>query len=306
MKSNQKRKRRSHFYKYKFICFFAMAFLYAIGCSFVWNALSVHVFAYDQEAVELAEEMSGDYVLLDDDDFQDGYINSEGEYVSGNNMMSAEDILSNNSIDELYETEEEAELSRDDWRLVLVNKSCYIPEDYTFTLGSVKTAKGNMKCDERIIPDLLRMLQAAKDDGIDLQISSPYRDKQRQIYIFDQHIKAYMKQGMSYMDAYALTSQAVTVPDASEHQIGLALDIVCVSYTELDEGFGDTDAGKWLAEHSCEYGFILRYPKGKEYITGIEYEPWHFRYVGTEAAAIITKESLTLEEFVDSLEDWSR
>lgn len=304
MKSNQQRKRKSFFYKYKCICVFAMAFLYVIGCSFVWNALSVHVFAYDQEEIELAEEMSGDYVMLSDDNFLNGYENGEGEYVSGSDMMSAEDILSNNSIDELYEIEEEAELSKDDWRLVLINKSHSIPEDYTFTLGSIKTEKGIMKCDERIIPDLLKMLKAAKDDGIDLQISSPYRDMNRQIYLFDKHIKSYMKQGMSYMDAYALTAQAVTVPGASEHQIGLALDIVCDNYIYLNEGFGDTDAGKWLAKHSYEYGFILRYPKGKEYITGIEYEPWHFRYVGTEAATIIASEDLTLEEFVDSLEDW--
>ena len=147
-------------------------------------------------------------------------------------------------------------------------------------------------------------IQAAKYDWINLQICSPYRDMNRQVYLFQRKINAYMKQGMSYMDAYALTAQAVTVPGASEHQIGLALDIVCDTYSYLNEGFGDTEAGKWLAEHSCEYGFILRYPKGKEYITGIEYEPWHFRYVGREAAMIITSEELTLEEFVDSLDEW--
>ena len=88
------------------------------------------------------------------------------------------------------------------------------------------------------------------------------------------------------MEAYQLSSQAVTVPGASEHQIGLALDIVCNSYMSLDEGFGDTKAGKWLAANSCRFGFILRYPKGKEDITGIEYEPWHFRYVGKTAAPV--------------------
>ena len=212
--------------------------------------------------------------------------------------------MSGNSIEELPdEKDSDAELSKDDWRLVLINKQHAIPEDYTFTFGTINTVKGTMKCDERIIPDLLKMLQAAKDDGINLQICSPYRDTERQTYLFDKKIKVYMKQGMSYMDAYALTAQAVTVPGASEHQIGLALDIVCDNYAYLNEGFGDTDAGKWLAKHGCEYGFILRYPKGKEYITGIEYEPWHYRYVGTEAAMIITKENLTLEEFVDLLED---
>ena len=106
---------------------------------------------------------------------------------------------------------------------------------------------------------------------------------------------------MSYIEAYRLSSQAVTVPGASEHQIGLALDIICNEYTSLTEGFGDTEAGKWLAENSYRYGFILRYPKGKEYITGIEYEPWHFRYVGVEAATVITKAGITLEEFWEDL-----
>ena len=104
---------------------------------------------------------------------------------------------------------------------------------------------------------------------------------------------------MSYMDAYIISSKAVTVPGASEHQIGLAIDIVSDEYVTLDEGFADTEAGRWLAEHSCEYGFILRYPAGKEYITSIEFEPWHFRYVGKDAAMVITGEGITLEEFWD-------
>ena len=103
--------------------------------------------------------------------------------------------------------------------------------------------------------------------------------------------------GMSYMEAYQLSSQAVTVPGASEHQIGLALDIVCNDYMSLDEGFGDTKAGKWLAANSGCFGFILRYPEGKENITGIEYEPWHFRYVGKAAAPVIMEQGITLEEF---------
>ena len=92
------------------------------------------------------------------------------------------------------------------------------------------------------------------------------------------------------------------MPGSSEHQIGLSLDIVCNSYQSLDEGFGDTEAGIWLREHCAEFGFILRYPKGKEYITGIEFEPWHFRYVGVDAATIIMSREITLEEFVEELE----
>ncbi len=156
-----------------------------------------------------------------------------------------------------------------------------------------------MQCDERIIADLLAMMQAAKDDGINLEVCSPYRTDGRQEWLFEKKIKKYMNQGYSYMEAYKTASQTVTIPGSSEHQVGLALDIYSDTYKLLDEAFGDTEAGKWLAMHSYEYGFVLRYPEGKEYITSIEYEPWHFRYVGREAAAVMHEEDLCLEEFWD-------
>lgn len=188
--------------------------------------------------------------------------------------------------------------SRDDWRLILVNKQHPIPEDYDFTLATIK---GSQRCDERIIDDLLAMMQAAKDAGITLVIRSPYRSDARQEYLFDRKIKQYMGRGMSYMDAFKLSSQTVQVPNSSEHQIGLSLDIVCDYYGELLQGFGDTEAGIWMEEHCAEFGFIVRYPKGKEFITSVEYEPWHFRYVGVEAATIIMEREITLEEFVEGL-----
>lgn len=183
-----------------------------------------------------------------------------------------------------------------DWRLVLINKQHPIPENYEFKLATIKDY---LRCDERIIDDLFLMMQAAKKDGVNLEVKSPYRTEDRQEYLFNKKIKAYMGQGMSYMDAYKISSQVVTVPGSSEHQIGLALDIACDTYTTLDVGFGDTEAGQWLAEHSCEYGFTLRYPLGKEYITSIEFEPWHFRYVGREAAMTMKEDNLCLEEFWD-------
>lgn len=259
----------------------------------------------EQEVSSQEKELIDETELLDDKDVMEGYENSEFEYVNDNERFDASDILDAN--EELYDqakTEKEdsegATLSKDDWNLVLINKQHSIPEEYEFTLGTI-TGTGGMKCDERIIPYLLEMLQAAKNDGVNLVICSPYRDINRQKVLFNRKITAYMKKGMSYMDAYRITAQAVTVPGASEHQIGLALDITCDTYSYLNEGFGDTDAGEWLATHSWEYGFILRYPRGKEYITGIEYEPWHFRYVGKDAAEIITEKGITLEEFVDTL-----
>ena len=196
------------------------------------------------------------------------------------------------------ESDDRIAFDKTDWKLLLVNKQHTIPEDYEFTLGTIK---GSMRCDERIIEPLTQMFAAAKEDGINLVVCSPYRDLERQEFLFERKVKSYQHSGMSYMDAYKKASVTVTLPGASEHQIGLAVDIISDTYTSLNEGFADTDAGKWLAEHSWEYGFILRYPLGKEEITGIQYEPWHFRYVGTDAAEVITNQNITLEEFVENL-----
>ena len=246
--------------------------------------------------------------IIDDEDVIDGYEKEQLKNIDESNIFSVDDILENNEYEEREhvvasaETYADYEFDKNDWRLLLINKQHPVPEDYEVELGNINTMKGVMKCDARIIDDLLSMLQAAKEDGISLQICSPYRDYAYQEMLFERKINLYMGVGYSYMEAYILGSQVVTVPGASEHQLGLALDIVSNTYTALDEGFGDTDAGKWLQEHSREYGFILRYPKGKEYITGIDFEPWHFRYVGVEAATVIMDEGITLEEFVERLE----
>ncbi len=303
--------------------------LFILLCFMVGNSFAYPVFQEDsgfvtqtaekQEQVSVAEESdialleqyqstSFDALqILDDEDVLEGYDDAELHGMEEADKYSLSEILIENA--EVFEKKaedkspvtetKEVTFQADDWRLVLINKQHPIPDDYTFKLGNIKTVKGTMKCDERIIEDLLLMMQAAKEDGVNIAICSPYRDLNRQQVLFNRKIKAYMNKGMSYMDAYSISSQAVTVPGASEHQIGLAIDIISDDYVSLDEGFADTAAGKWLAEHSCEYGFILRYPKGKEYITSIEFEPWHFRYVGKDAARLMTQEGLTLEEFWD-------
>jgi D-alanyl-D-alanine carboxypeptidase len=186
--------------------------------------------------------------------------------------------------------------SADDWRLLLINKQRPIPDDYEPVLGTIK---GYMKCDERIIDDLLLMMQGAQDDGINLAIVSPYRDLAYQERLFNRKIDSYMRHGLSYLEAYKQSAHTVTVPSTSEHEIGLALDITSRSHQSLSVAFAETEEGRWLAEHSYEYGFVVRYPEGKEYITSIQFEPWHFRYVGREAARIIYEKQLTLEEFWD-------
>ena len=241
--------------------------------------------------------------VIDDDDVLEGYDNKELEVkVSEIDHYSLDDILEANEVTkDTKQTKRPSytKLSKDDWQLVLVNKQHPVPDDYTFTLGTIK---GKMKCDARIIDDLTEMMKAAKADGINLMVCSPYRDYNRQTVLFNRKIDYYMEKGYSYLEAYKISSMTVTVPGASEHQIGLALDITSSTYYALDEGFGETKAGLWLKEHCDEYGFILRYPLGKEYITGIQYEPWHFRYVGKEAATIIMEQDITLEEFLEELD----
>lgn len=240
--------------------------------------------------------------VIDDDDVLQGYNNEELDVQNGVDQFSLDDILEANEAKEQTSavTDEtvEQKLTADDWRLLLVNKQHPVPENYTFTPGKIT---GNMKCDARIIDDLMAMMEAAKADGINLMVCSPYRDYNRQTVLFNRKIDYYMNKGYSYLEAYKISSITVTVPGASEHQIGLALDIVSDTYPYLEIEFGETQAGKWLNKHICEYGFILRYPLGKEYITGIQYEPWHFRYVGKEAATAIMSQGITLEEFLEDL-----
>ncbi|MCR5716512.1 MAG: M15 family metallopeptidase [Lachnospiraceae bacterium] len=263
---------------------------------------------YDTYGASILEEMSEESdesleaseALLAE---SDGYLHEEN-IPTTDEQFSIDDLLSyvaeetDGATEETTDANETTEFHKDDWNLLLINKQHPIPEDYEFNLGVIT---GSFKCDERIIPDLLEMLKQAKEDGISLVICSPYRSFARQTELFERKISSYMKKGYSYLDAYKLSSQAVTIPGASEHQVGLAIDIYTDDYKVLDASFGDTEAGQWLKAHCAEYGFILRYPEGKESITGIEFEPWHFRFVGKAAAKIIMDEGITLEEFIESL-----
>lgn len=292
-----------------------LCLVFVLSFSFMVSSFSYPIFNYTNSFIEDKNEdviniASSDLNLVQtnddtvniviDDVISDTNINEYG-HIEDNDAVSLEDILNdyefkNNKSNENKEDTLDIGFNKDDWKLILVNKQHPIPEDYEFTLGKLS---GSMQCDERIIDDLLLMLKEANDDGVKLIVCSPYRDLSKQESLFLRKINKYMKNGYSYIDAYKISSQSVTIPGASEHQLGLAIDIITPSYTVLDEGFEDTDAGKWLYEHCDEYGFVIRYPKGKEYITSIEYEPWHFRYVGKEAAKVIMDEEICLEEFWD-------
>ncbi len=182
----------------------------------------------------------------------------------------------------------------DDWALILINKEHPIPPDYDFELATIK---GNIKSDVRVVEHVLAMQRAAKADGVDLMICSPYRSEEKQQKLFEKKVAQYERKGYDHDEAYDLASETVAIPGTSEHQVGIAFDFGVPENQMLDESFADTDGGKWLEKNAERFGFILRYPKGKEDITDIIFEPWHYRYVGVKAAKEINRLGVTLEEY---------
>lgn len=136
-----------------------------------------------------------------------------------------------------------------------------------------------------------QLFKAADKDGVQLYGISGYRSYQYQVSVFAQNVRQYGSKQKA--------NQVSAEPGQSEHQTGLSMDVSSASVNyQLIQKFGNTKAGKWLAANGWKYGFIIRYPKGKENITGYEYEPWHIRYVGKKPAKVIHKNHLTLEEYL--------
>lgn len=180
---------------------------------------------------------------------------------------------------------------------LLVNKENPLPEDYQVELLTLPDGV-NRAAVEAYEP-LCDMLKAGRQEGLNFEICSSYRDAARQRELFEEDVAALMGRGYSYTEAYEEVAKETMPPGCSEHSTGLAFDIVALNYQMLDEGQEKTAENKWLREHCAEYGFILRYPKGKEDITLINYESWHFRYVGKEIAEYIMKNGITLEEYLE-------
>lgn len=187
---------------------------------------------------------------------------------------------------------EEVELP---WNMVLVNGEHPMEEGY---VPELKELEKGLSVDSRIYDAAKKMLSDAKKAGLHVEICSAYRSVERQEQVFGTSMKERVKNGMSYWDAYEETALNVALPGTSEHALGLALDLVSNEYTELDERQETTAEAKWLKANCYKYGFILRYPPEKTKITGIIYEPWHYRYVGVEEATKITELGVTLEEYL--------
>lgn len=177
----------------------------------------------------------------------------------------------------------------DEWNLLVVNRWNEIPEDYEVTLTELENAE---KVDSRIYPDLQAMFDQMREEGLYPFVREGYRTAKEQEEIFDDKVFAYRKEGYLKGRAERLAKEWVALPGTSEHQLGLAVDINAdKEHSENEEVY------EWLAKNAYQYGFILRYPQGKEEITGTAYEPWHYRYVGEKAAKEIFDRQICLEEY---------
>ena len=185
------------------------------------------------------------------------------------------------------------------WNLVLANPWNPLPDSFDDNIEVKGGLRGNSneKVDVRAYESLKAMLNDGKQ--YNLRICSGYRTVEKQAYLFNNRVKNNMNKGMSREEAEKEVAKDTARPGTSEHNTGLAADILGGSYSHLSESFSKTDAYKWLIAHCADYGYILRYPKGKEGITGYTYEPWHYRYVGKEVASYIMKNNLTLEEYLE-------
>ena len=142
---------------------------------------------------------------------------------------------------------------------------------------------------------------SARQEGMDLLVRSAFRTRETQQALYDNKIKRLIAQGWSAEEAPQEAAKWVARPGTSEHEAGLALDIVAADFTNLTAAQADTPQQQWLMANAHRFGFILRYPEEKQSITGIGYEPWHYRYVGPEAAEQIYSSKLCLEEYLDTL-----
>ena len=186
-------------------------------------------------------------------------------------------------------------IPRDEWYMVLANRSSVLPGD--FTVAETATV-GEAVVDARIAEALRQMVNDAAAAGVKLKPTNGYRSIARQQELWDARVKTLMESGLSQADAETKAIDYTSAPGTSDHNTGLGLDIVSEDHPAKDAGFAETAAAQWLAEHAADYGFILRYPSDKTEATGMDYEPWHYRYVGSEQAHKIKESGLCLEEYL--------
>lgn len=182
--------------------------------------------------------------------------------------------------------------------LILVNPWNEVPEGYEVQLDTVE----GYLVDRRCARALREMLSDCRAAGYEPVICSAYRTQEYQEMLYRNKILRLMAEGVPKKDAPTIAAQSVALPGTSEHQLGLAVDLISETYTNLDQWQERTPVQQWLMANCYNYGFILRYPNGTSETTGIIYEPWHYRYVGTATAKAVEASGLVFEDFLKTLE----
>ena len=186
------------------------------------------------------------------------------------------------------------ERSKAAWNLILVNRWSPVPDGYDVELTQLSNGE---TVDTRIYPALQEMFDAARNDGVYPVVAAGYRTAEKQQSLWEEKAAQLEAAGYTAAEAKREAETWVAAPGTSEHQLGIAVDI---------NADGVQSAGyevyEWLEENAWEYGFILRYPPDKTEVTGVNYEPWHYRYVGREAAGQIVRQNLCLEEYVSTMQ----
>lgn len=190
-----------------------------------------------------------------------------------------------------------------DFNLILVNAKNLLPSSYSIETKVI--ADGNktfnpysLSFDARAVDSLNQLLKDAQKEGLTLYVISAYRAMSKQTSLYDAEVERQKANHPEYSDeeAKAAAGKNVAIPGTSEHQLGLAVD-----FNSVETSFENTDEFRWLKENAAKYGFVNRYPKDKVSVTGINYEPWHYRYVGVEHAKKMNEKGLCLEEYVKTL-----
>lgn len=245
----------------------------------------------EAQRVDWLETDSGKYYLHSDGSLHTGWLTLDGEryYFHEDGTMAVGKVQVPGSGTRYFTSTGK--------ECILVNPWNYVPDDY-----SVKLSKyGDYKVAKLCLDDLKDMLADCKSAGNRAVVVSAYRSNSYQANLYERRVQRFIDQGYSRAEAEIEAAKRVAIPGTSEHELGLGLDIVDVTYQNLDKKQEETAAQQWLIKNSWKYGFILRYPNGKSDVTGIIYEPWHYRYVGKELAEELHSSGLCLEEYFEQL-----
>ncbi len=240
------------------------------------------------DAVTVTGELSNGWYRIDYDGTT-AYVS--GDYLREEEVITEDEYTTVESDDEYY-------FQTDEDYLILVNKTHLLPDDYKIETDYVQ---GSYEMEKTAAYYCKLMIEAAAADGINLKVLSAYRTVAYQQKLFDRNVQSRIDDdGMTYEEAYADTAVNIAPAGGSEHNAGLAVDIITEDDWDTYTGFEDTEEFAWLQEHAAEYGFIMRYASDKVDITGFIYEPWHYRYVGVKYAADIQASGLCLEEYLEA------